>query len=284
MENMRVRNHQIDHINWLRAIGDGTHDNYPMLTIPNNMLINDGNMSTLVDAIFPDFENHFSQPDYLMSRVIVAPTHKDVNFINTLMSERLPSTCHSKTYFSADSIQREGDVNENLFPLEFLNSLDINGLPPHKLTLSEGMPVMLLRNLNKAMGLCNGTRLIVHRLQDHVIEAEVITGDARGTHVYIPRISLSPPESTLPFILRRRQFPVKPAYAMTINKAQGQTIDIVGVSLLQPVFSHGQLYVALSRARDAANIKILLPNGKTDTPNVVFKNIFRSYSSIPQIQ
>lgn len=281
IQNMRVQAHQIEHMNWLRSIGDGTHDNYPMLKIPDNMLINDGNISTLVDAIFPDFEDHFSETNYLMSRVIVAPTHKDVNFINTLMSERLPSTCHSKTYLSADSIQREGEVNENLFPLEFLNSLEVNGLPPHNLTLSEGMPVMLLRNLNKAMGLCNGTRLIVNRLQDHVIEAVVITGDAKGTHVYIPRISLSPPESTLPFILRRRQFPVKPAYAMTINKAQGQTIDIVGVSLLQPVFSHGQLYVALSRARDCSNVKILLPNGQTETPNVVFKSIFNSYTSIP---
>ena len=273
-QNMRIRNDQIHHMNWLRTVGDGTHEHYPLLTIPAHMLINDGAISTLVDTIYPDFSIHYSDTMYLMKRVILAPTHKDVNLINSLMTSRLPSHCHSKTYFSADSIQWEDDVNDNLFPVEFLNSLEVNGLPPHNLTLTEGMPIILLRNLNKAIGLCNGTRLIVHHLQDHVIEAEVITGDAAGTHVYIPRISLSPPESSLPFILRRRQFPVKPAYAMTINKAQGQTLDVVGISLLQPVFSHGQLYVALSRARDSHNIHVLLPTDQCSTPNVVFKNVF----------
>ena len=44
---------------------------------------------------------------------------------------------------------------------------------------------------------------------------------------------------------------------MTVNKSQGQTIPNVGVYLLDPVFSHGQLYVAMSRATARTNIKIL---------------------------
>jgi ATP-dependent DNA helicase PIF1 len=43
----------------------------------------------------------------------------------------------------------------------------------------------------------------------------------------------------MPFTLRRRQFPVRPAFAMTINKAQGQTLKMVGIFLPKPVFTHG---------------------------------------------
>ena len=117
---------------------------------------------------------------------------------------------------------------------------------------------MLLRNMNKKLGLCNGSRLVVRRLQRHVIEAEVLTGQHAGRRVIIPRIETSPANTTLPFTLRRRQFPVRPAYAMTINKSQGQTLEKVGLCLLKGVFTHGQLYVAFSRRGD---IKVLLPEG-----------------------
>ena len=68
---------------------------------------------------------------------------------------------------------------------------------------------------------------------------------------------------------------------MTINKAQGQTIPNVGVYLPDPVFSHGQLYVALSRATSRSNIKILAALEKKDdsestrtfTKNIVYKEV-----------
>ena len=66
----------------------------------------------------------------------------------------------------------------------------------------------------------------------------------RGEQVFIPRIKFTPSDTNLPFTLKRRQFPILLAYAMTINKSQGQTFDHVGVFLDQPVFAHGQLYVA----------------------------------------
>ena len=158
--------------------------------------------------------------------------------------------------------------------MEFLNSLSFNGLPPHELKLSLGSVVVLLRNLNKSKGLCNGTRLIVTELLNHAIKCKVLTGDVIGEEVLIPRIKLAPTNTKFPFVLSRIQFPIKLAFAMTINKSQGQTFTRVGLCLLDDVFAHGQLYVALSRVRQQHQLTILLPEGQTTTKNVVYHQIF----------
>ena len=147
-------------------------------------------------------------------------------------------------------------------------------MPPHKLRLVEDMIIMLLRNMNKKLGLCNGSRLVVRRLPPNVIEAEVLTGQHAGRRVFIPRIETSPANTTLPFTLRRRQFPVRPAYAMTINKSQGQTLEKVGLCLLKGVFTHGQLYVAFSRVRRKCDIKVLLPEGN-QCENCVYTEVLQ---------
>jgi ATP-dependent DNA helicase PIF1 len=99
----------------------------------------------------------------------------------------------------------------------------------------------------------------------HVIEAEVATGPAKGQRVFIPRLSITPSDTErMPFILRRRQFPVRPAFGMTINKAQGQTLKMVGIFLPKPVFTHGQLYVAMSRIGCPEGVKLLVIDGWED--------------------
>jgi len=105
-------------------------------------------------------------------------------------------------------------------PPELLHSLKISGLLNHCLDLKVGAPVILLRNLNQSIGLCNGTRLIISKLGDRVIEANVISGSKVGETALIPRIDLTP-SNLLDLQLKRRQFPLKLAFAMTINKSQG---------------------------------------------------------------
>lgn len=134
------------------------------------------------------------------------------------------------------------------------------GLPPGELSLKVGCPLILLRNLSPDRGLCNGTRMILRRAGDRVLEVEVIGGQFHGEVAFIPRITLTPSgkDAEFAFTLRRRQFPVRLAFAMTINKAQDQSVQFVGLDLRVPVFSHGQLYVALSRATSRHRIKVLL--------------------------
>eukprot|EP00106_Octopus_bimaculoides_P023805 XP_014791247.1 PREDICTED: uncharacterized protein LOC106884400 [Octopus bimaculoides] len=116
---------------------------------------------------------------------------------------------------------------------------------------------MLLRNLDATNGHCNGTHYIIVSIHDHVIEAKVASGPLAGSTLLIPRIPHISQEMEFPFTFTRKQFPVKPAFALTWNKAQGQTFEQIGMYLPTQFFSHGQMYVALSRVRKKANVKIL---------------------------
>ncbi len=95
---------------------------------------------------------------------------------------------------------------DSLYPVEFLHTLQFSGIANHEVELKVGVPILLLCNLNQLIGLCNGTRLIVKRLGQRVIEAEIIIGNNVDECVFIPRIIMSPSRTDWPFVLRRRRF------------------------------------------------------------------------------
>jgi ATP-dependent DNA helicase PIF1 len=117
-------------------------------------------------------------------------------------------------------------------------------MPPRNLQLKVGSPVILLRNLNPSW-LCNGTRLVIKKLMKNVIEAIILNGKFRGENILLPRISIIPTD--VPIQFKCLQFPNRLAFAMTINKSQGQTMSVCRLDLSTSCFSHGQLYVACSR-------------------------------------
>jgi len=98
---------------------------------------------------------------------------------------------------------------------------------------------------------------MIIELADHLLKCKILTGDKVGDVVFLNRITLYC-ENVYPFTFKRRQFPVKLAFAMTINKSQGQTFDKVGIDLCKDVFNHGQLYVAFSRVRSWQALKVYL--------------------------
>jgi hypothetical protein len=265
--------------NWLIKLGDGKLKNVDdTIEIPSELVIKD----SLIDFIYG---KSISVDDVksLSNCAILCPKNDASMEINEEIINRLEG--ESRTYLSIDTVESDNDSERLSYPVEVLNSLNLSGLPPHKLTLKKGCVIMLLRNLNTRAGLCNGTRLIVQEMKNNVIGANILTGKQLGQSVFIPRVDLIPSEDEFPVTIRRRQFPIRPAFAMTINKSQGQTFERVGIYLPSPVFSHGQLYVAFSRAVSKNNVRIKINqterqgrmkgnSDKFSTVNCVYREIF----------
>ncbi len=176
-------------------------------------------------------------------------------------------------FFSADTVET-GDDRAYGIATEFLNTITLPETPSHRLALQVGVPLILVRNLDANSGLCNGTRLIVRQLARRLIIVEIVGGSHTGTVLNIPRVTTSSIGNHWPFTLLRRQFPMQLAFAMTINKAQGQTMGTVSIYLPEPVFTHGQLYVALSRATSVGNVSMHCLNEESTT-NVVYTELLR---------
>lgn len=206
--------------------------------------------------MYPNIRQNICNQDWLCERAILAARNDTVEAVNIQTQMLIHGPEHS--YKSMDSVLKEAEAVQ--YPIEFLNSIQTPDLQIHNLILKVGSPIMLIRNID-APRLCNGTRLIVKQLLWHVIQATIITGCAKGEDVFIPRIPIIPTDATVPF--KRTQFPVKLCFAMTINKAQGQSLRIAGIDLRKPCFSHGQLYVACSRVGKGENLFVLAQDGKT---------------------
>ena len=210
--------------------------------------------------------------NFWSDRCIVAPTNEAARRINTRIRQSLPFS--SPTFYSTDTILNETDkVNEEFYPKEFLYTIETSGLPPHVLDLCPGCVVIVLRNYAPHLGVVNGTRAVVLVVHKRVLTLLILTGRQKGDVFELPRINCDNNDGELPFKFRRFQFPVKLAWAMTINKAQGQEFGgRIGVYLPSPVFCHGQLYVALSRATMERNVKILAEDNGEDHKIVKLQN------------
>lgn len=243
----------------LLNIGNGTivmDQNTRTINLPNGFCNIMDTKELLINNVFPNIRENIRDHQWLSERAILAAKNVDVDDMNIKIQDML----HGEA-ISFKSIDTVVDENEAVhFPTEFLNSLDLPGLPPHNLKVKIGSPIILLRNLN-APRLCNGTRLVVKKLMGNLIEATILNGKFKGDHVLLPRIPMIPADSTIQF--KRLQFPIRLAFAMTINKAQGQTMNICGLDLETPCFSHGQLYVACSRVGRPSNLFVYAPQGKT---------------------
>ena len=250
--NMRAQS-DAEYAQWILKIGNGELDvtgpNNDLVEIRPNLILNEG---SLEQWVFPHEITAANAKEYFGHIIITVRNKSCDRFNKAILNTKVqgPST----VYLSTDTVVTDDNnrQDEVIYPVEFLNSIDDAALPPHKLELKIGAIIMLIRNLHKESGLCNGTRLVVKELRENHILAETPS----GIRIPIPRCDVTTNPQRYPFTMKRRQFPVKLAFSCTINKSQGQTFDQVGVDLSNPVFSHGQLYVAMSRSRHSNKIKV----------------------------
>ena len=257
---------------WLLRIGDGLDG--VTVDLDHHGIGLTYSQEELIDDTFGTEINELTLM-HLRKTVILAPTNRTTLELNDLMLNRIPGD--STHRFSIDT-PIDNDEYPDMLPAELLHTLHPPGMPPHDLHLKQNGVYMLLRNMNIKLGLCNGARFVLldcsspFLLKCQLIPVTPLGPDEEPTIFYLPRIN-STPTDQFPFQFQRKQFPILPAFAMTINKSQGGTFDKVGIDLSVAVFSHGQLYVALSRVRSFHALRILLPTGATSTRNSVYREI-----------
>jgi len=247
---------------YLQRLGHGTEPVYEargadVVLIPKELVSSAKDLSEFLVELYPELASKFGDAAYFGARAILTTKNATVDVINEKMLQLYPGE-ESLPYLSADELADRDDPLE--IPTELLNALTPSGLPPHKLRLKLQAPIILLRNLDPSIGACNGTSLFVKELSKTVITGQIMLGKHAGELVYIPRVKMSPSEGKFSFTMSRLQFPVRLAFAMTINKSQGQTFTKVGIYLPQPVFTHGQLYVAVSRVGSPDDISVFIEN------------------------
>ena len=245
------------------------------LEIPTQYIVQNDQVMALVNLIFPELGINVGKEDYfdwITERAIIAPTNSDVDLINQICLNRLPG--QEVSLLSWDVSSNEDDILDRV-PVDLLHTLNEGGLPPHNLKLKIGAPVTLLRNLCPAEGHCNGTRYVVTKINPNTLESTVAAGARKGELYVVPRVPLfNTKKNTSAIRFKRKQFPVKLSFAFTAHKAQGQSLNHVGVCAKKDFFTHGQLYVAVSRATQPDNLHILLRSADTSTTsNVVYEEI-----------
>ena len=219
----------------------------------------------------------------------MAPTNAQVDLYNTAVLDLLPLTSHQ--YLAADSLEEHAEAKEaaNSEPntdsplpnpdaiLDYVQYRRPNGMPNYNLTVKVGGVYHLLRNFSINLGLVKNVRVAVVGTGSKLITIRILqsaqTPRTNSGDILLPRITF---KEKLPsgHTLCRRQFPLAPAYASTFHSCQGLTLDRIGVDLTQDVFTHGQLYTALSRIRHRSDVIVRLPTLEcSTTTNVTYKKL-----------
>jgi hypothetical protein len=209
-ENMRASDAVVVHpdlgnysfVDWLFCLGNNELETIDedYIKCPDMMVLPPADTQAMVVAIYLRLHEGQATNEYLHERAILAPHNKEVSLINAMVLSYLLGA--QVNFLNADSV--EDTEVANTYPSEFLNTLEVSGMPSHKLLLKIGAPVILLRNLDPLAGLCNRTRLVVRRFTMRVVEVEIIIGKGAGNVAFIPRIKFISDNNGLPFTFARK--------------------------------------------------------------------------------
>jgi len=232
----------------------------------------------LIDFTFPP--HILRNPTLCFRRAILAPTNTQVLHYNSQILGRLAGD--ATLYKSFDTIKEVDDVGLlDIDPDKLIADSQnrfIHGLPPHRLHLKVNSVCRILRNLSVHRALVRNRCVVVVHLGNRIVtvrqlherpDGQVVQD---GEDILLPRITFLH-DLRSGHTLVRRQFPIDLAYSTTFNSCQGLTLDKVAVDVTTPVFSHGQLYTALSRIRTRHDGIVRIAGSVPVTVNVTYRDI-----------
>ena len=263
-------------------IGDGAG---PRIDL--SFLAHTTNIDDVISFVYD--QSILNNPDACLRRCILAPTNAQVDLYNNAVLNLLTST--SRQYQAADSLEEHTEVTEatgidlnddSPLPnpdavLDYVRHRRPNGMPDYNLTIKVGGVYRLLRNLSINLGLVKNARVVIVGTGSKLITIRLLqsthTPGTNSNDILLPRITFKD-RLLSGHTLCRRQFPLSAAYASTFHSCQGLTLDCVGIDLTQDVFTHGQLYTALSRIRHRSHAIVRFPTlHDFTTPNVTYKEL-----------
>ncbi|CDF40970.1 ATP dependant DNA helicase PIF1 [Chondrus crispus] len=203
--------------------------------------------------VFQGIRDNHADPAWLTKRVILTTKNRPLEEVNEVIGNMILGSY--RTYLSADKVDNE-DTNALIYPTEMLNTLTAgSALPDHKLKLKKCF-------INMA---------------NNLLFLRVTTGSHQGNRLCLPRMPCGPGDDNFPIPgFTRTQFPIRTCFALTTNKAQGQSFGgRIGLDLRDHCFSHGQLYVALSRTTHPGNVTVLTRESNETTRNIVYPEVLQ---------
>ena len=237
----------------LRAVGRGCYSKHDS---PLNL-----NSTTDVfkayEFVFPWIKSGCVD-DVRGDQMLVCPLNSQVDKHQEKLMEMFPgkflppfvASCEITKVRSGETVDGLGEATSYILP-EMTYHVCPTGVAPHKLFLKRGAPLMIVRTV-LFPHLVNGTIVILESCTSRWLRVRELKSQKA---FFIPRIDFEFSYSEMS--VRRRQFPVRPAFAVTVHKSQGETLSKVVIDLRSEFFAAGQLYVALSRTKRAQDVLLL---------------------------
>ena len=244
---------------YLENVGSGVLTD---VVVPDQSRVAD--VESLISIVYGDAAT-------LMKHQILALTLETASTVNAACLRKWPGVLNER--FASDTYVDCRDPDG--FPHEYIESLAMPGAPPFVLGLKIGAKYMCIRNIDVTRGLANGTMMQLLSVGQRFMQFRITSGSHVGAvEMLIPVVfHITSEASGLPFAVERRQFPVIPAFCLSVHKAQGQSLDFVGLIFETDPFAHGQLYVALSRAASWARIRVVMSASAVVLKNLVYQHL-----------